>query len=166
MITNYFKTALRHFWKHRLITAINVLGLAIGISATLGSGKLMLVLQFLSETFVLSLMATVLSVLLAPILFHAFQGFLPEGLEYQGMGQPHVLAFLGIQIAVITLLVGFYPAWMMTGYQPALALKNQAHKNTNFSRSAWVRKGLTVSPFVIAQVFPICGPPPSRTRER
>lgn len=33
MIKNYFKTTLRYLWRHRLFTALNVLGLAIGISA-------------------------------------------------------------------------------------------------------------------------------------
>ena len=33
MISNYIKTTLRHLWRNRLFTALNVLGLAIGISA-------------------------------------------------------------------------------------------------------------------------------------
>lgn len=33
MIKNYFKTTLRHLWRNRLFTALNMLGLAIGISA-------------------------------------------------------------------------------------------------------------------------------------
>ncbi|SEL53746.1 ABC transporter permease [Parapedobacter koreensis] len=33
MIRNYLKTTLRHLWRNRLFTALNVLGLAIGISA-------------------------------------------------------------------------------------------------------------------------------------
>jgi putative ABC transport system permease protein len=33
MITAFFKTALRHLWRHRLFTALNIFGLAIGISA-------------------------------------------------------------------------------------------------------------------------------------
>src|SRR5690606_6470629 len=33
MTSNYIKTTLRHLWRNRLFTALNVLGLAIGISA-------------------------------------------------------------------------------------------------------------------------------------
>src|SRR5690606_7037422 len=33
MNTNYLKTTVRHLWRNRLFTALNVLGLAIGISA-------------------------------------------------------------------------------------------------------------------------------------
>src|SRR5476649_1979341 len=35
MIKNYFKIALRGFWKHKLFTLINIIGLSIGISAAL-----------------------------------------------------------------------------------------------------------------------------------
>src|SRR5579862_4985922 len=35
MLKNYFNIALRGFWKHKLFTLINVLGLSIGISAAL-----------------------------------------------------------------------------------------------------------------------------------
>ena len=35
MIQNYFKIAFRGFWKHKLFTLINVIGLSIGISAAL-----------------------------------------------------------------------------------------------------------------------------------
>src|SRR6202012_4758392 len=35
MIKNYFKIALRVFWKQKLFTFINIIGLSIGISASL-----------------------------------------------------------------------------------------------------------------------------------
>jgi hypothetical protein len=35
MFKNYFKTALRHFWRHKFFSLINIAGLAIGISASL-----------------------------------------------------------------------------------------------------------------------------------
>ena len=35
MIRNYFKSAWRSLWKHKILSVINVLGLSIGISASL-----------------------------------------------------------------------------------------------------------------------------------
>src|ERR1700761_1235467 len=35
MLKNYFLVALRNFWRHRVFSLINILGLAIGISASL-----------------------------------------------------------------------------------------------------------------------------------
>src|SRR5690606_39557934 len=34
MLKNYIKTTLRHLWRQRLFTVLNILGLAIGISAS------------------------------------------------------------------------------------------------------------------------------------
>ncbi len=35
MIKNYFKIAFRNFWKHKIFTLINIVGLSIGISAAI-----------------------------------------------------------------------------------------------------------------------------------
>jgi putative ABC transport system permease protein len=67
--------------------------------------------------------------------------------------QPGVLLFLLILVLVVTVLSGIYPALVLSGFQPVLVLKNQAFANSGKTRSAWLRKSLTVSQFVIAQVF-------------
>ena len=125
----------------------------IGIRKTLGSSKKQLIIQFLSETFLLTTIATILSVFLTPLILKAFSGFIPEGLHFSVTGQPGVLLFLIILIIVVTLLSGFYPAMILSGYKPVLVLKNQAYANTDKTRNAWLRKSLTISQFVIAQVF-------------
>ncbi len=125
----------------------------IGIRKTLGSTRKQLVFQFLCETFLLTFIATLLSVCLTPIILKAFSGFIPEGLHFDLAKQPGVLIFLGILILTVTLLSGFYPALILSGYKPVLVLKNQAYTSTGKTRSAFLRKSLTISQFVIAQVF-------------
>jgi ABC-type antimicrobial peptide transport system permease subunit len=46
-----------------------------------------------------------------------------------------------------------YPAWILSGYQPVMVLKNQSIQSLTKSRSAWLRKTLTVTQFVGAQFF-------------
>lgn len=128
----------------------------VGIRKTLGSSKQRLALQFLTETSVIALTATVFALLLLPLLLHAFEGFIPQGLKWTDMPKLDIGIFLVVQLLIVTFLAGFYPAWILTGYSPALALKNQVSKNTNLSRSVWVRKSLTVFQFVLAQLFLIC----------
>ena len=125
----------------------------IGIRKTMGSSKKQLVIQFLSETFVLTLLATLLSVALTPLILKAFSGFIPEGLRFHLTEQPNIILFLAALLFVVTLLSGFYPALVLSGYKPVVVLKNQAYTNTGKTRSAWLRKSLTISQFVIAQVF-------------
>lgn len=128
----------------------------VGIRKTLGSSKATLIKQFLLETFLITLSATILAVLLLPLFLHVFEGFIPKNLNLERLDKPVIVFFLFGQLILVTLLAGFYPAWVLTGYAPVLALKNQLGKNTNLSRSAWLRKALTIFQFVMAQAFLIC----------
>jgi putative ABC transport system permease protein len=124
----------------------------IGIRKTLGGTRGQLVFQFLSETFLLTLAATVLSILLAPLLLKAFADFIPKGLHF-APAQPSVAGFLCLMVLVVSLLAGTYPALVLSSHNALVVLKNQAYAGTAKTRGAWVRQGLTVSQFVIAQFF-------------
>lgn len=125
----------------------------IGIRKTMGSSRSQLILQFLSETFLLTLTATLLSIVLTPLILKAFSGFIPDGLHFNIIEQPDIMVFLFVLMLLVTFLSGFYPSLVLSGYKPVLVLKNQAFNNTSKTRNAWMRKSLTVSQFVIAQVF-------------
>jgi len=125
----------------------------IGIRKTLGSSKQQLIVQFLSETFFITAMASLLSIAMIPLLLNAFADFIPEGLHFNITKQPSIVLFLLALIVVVTILSGFYPAMILSGFKPVLVLKNQASSNTGKTRNAFLRKTLTVSQFVIAQVF-------------
>lgn len=125
----------------------------IGIRKTLGSSKKQLIIQFLSETFLLTLIAAVLSALLTPFILKVFADFIPPELHFNLFHQPDLILFLVLLVATVSLLSGFYPALILSGYQPAMVLKNQAFTHSGKTRKAWLRKTLTISQFVIAQVF-------------
>ncbi|MBS1935433.1 MAG: FtsX-like permease family protein, partial [Bacteroidetes bacterium] len=125
----------------------------IGIRKTMGSSKLQLMMQFLNETFFITVLATILSVVLVPLLLKIFTGFIPKDLHFSLLQQPGIILFLLLLIIVVSFLSGFYPALVLTKYNPASVLKNQAYAGTSGSRKALLRKSLTVSQFLIAQVF-------------
>jgi hypothetical protein len=125
----------------------------IGIRKTMGSHRRQLTIQFLAETFVLTALATLLSLLLTPFLLTMFGDFIPADFHFNLLKQPEVILVLLILIVVVAFLSGIYPALVLSGFKPVLVLKNQTGSNTGLSRSAWLRKSLTVSQFVIAQVF-------------
>ncbi len=127
----------------------------IGIRKTMGSSKKNLVFQFLTETFFITIIATILSVLLAPFLLRMFAGFIPEGLHFDLLHQPALIIFLVLLAVAVSFLSGLYPALILSGFKPVLVLKNQALSVSSQTRNAWVRKTLTVSQFVIAQFFVI-----------
>jgi ABC-type antimicrobial peptide transport system permease subunit len=147
-----------------LLGAINFINLStaqatqrakeIGIRKTLGSKKNQLILQFLSETFLLTLCTAIVSVAITPLLLKAFTGFIPEGLHFNYLyEQPVVWFFFFLLIVVVSIIAGLYPAFILTKFNPVAVLKNNVVTNTGVSRSAWMRKTLIVFQFIIAQVF-------------
>nr|WP_189549294.1 ABC transporter permease [Mucilaginibacter rubeus] len=124
----------------------------IGIRKTLGSSRMQLVIQFLSETFFITFFAVCISVLLAPIILKMFADVISPDI-HANILQPDVILFLLILAIVISILSGFYPAIVLSGYKPVSVLKNQVQDNSNKTRNAWLRKSLTVSQFVVAQFF-------------
>jgi putative ABC transport system permease protein len=125
----------------------------IGIRKTMGSSRVQLIIQFLSETFLITLIAVIVSIAIAPVILKLFADFIPEGIKVDILGHPDMMAFLFILTIVVSILSGFYPAVLLSGYKPALVLKNQNAANSNKTRNATLRKSLTVLQFVIAQFF-------------
>jgi ABC-type antimicrobial peptide transport system permease subunit len=124
----------------------------IGIRKTIGSTRGQLVRQFLVETLVITCIATLLSIYLAPLLLELFSDFIPAGITFQPWREPVILLFLFLLILVVSFLAGFYPAVVLSAFKPAAVLKNNAFAGMS-TRSGAIRKALTVSQFVIAQFF-------------
>jgi putative ABC transport system permease protein len=125
----------------------------IGIRKTMGSRRGQLILQFLSETFLITLVAVIVSVVIAPFVLKIFADFIPKGVKLDFIEQPNLLLFLIGLTVVVSGLSGFYPALVLSGYKPIAVLKNQAFNSSSKTRNAYLRKGLTVTQFVIAQFF-------------
>lgn len=125
----------------------------IGIRKTMGSRRGQLIMQFLSETFLITMFAVIISVAIAPVILKLFADFIPEGITVNVLAQPNLVVFLILLTLLVSGLSGFYPALVLSGYKPVTVLKNQSATNSSKSRNAWLRKSLTVTQFVIAQFF-------------
>jgi ABC-type antimicrobial peptide transport system permease subunit len=122
----------------------------VGVRKVLGSRRKHIVLQFLTETMVLTLFAVTLSVLLVKPVLHAFKDYVPVGVTFHFF-QPHVLLFLSIITLVTIVLAGLYPARLLSSYLPVLSLKGAAlHKGTE---KIGLRKALIVFQFTVSLVF-------------
>lgn len=124
----------------------------IGIRKTLGGSRKQLIFQFLSETLILTSVATFISILVAPLLLRAFAGFIPEGIHFD-IQQPGVILFLIITTILVSLFSGIYPALILSSFKPISVLKNQSVIGSGKTRKLFFRQSLTVSQFVVAQVF-------------
>ncbi|MBS1915198.1 MAG: ABC transporter permease [Bacteroidetes bacterium] len=127
----------------------------IGIRKTMGSSRRQLIMQFLGETLFITSIATIASIIIAPLLLKAFAAFIPEGLHFSLIHQPVLILFLVTLTFAVSIIAGFYPSIVLSSYKPVAVLKNQSAANATKTRNAWLRKTLTVSQFVIAQFFVI-----------
>lgn len=124
----------------------------IGVRKTMGSSRSQLVVQFLSETFLLALFTTILAVLLLPYITKLFSSFTPPGLDTYIWNKPIFLVFAFLLVVVVSILSGIYPALVLSRFRPVAVLKAQRTRESG-SGHTWLRRGLIVSQFVIAQFF-------------
>ena len=124
----------------------------IGIRKTIGSTRAQLIIQLLSETFLITILAVITSVFCAPLILKLFADFVSPEIEFNLFGHPGIIIFLVLLTLVVGLISGFYPAVVLSGYKPVEVLKNQSAGKNN-SRNSWLRKSLTVTQFIIAQFF-------------
>ena len=124
----------------------------IGIRKTMGGSRTQLVFQFLTETFAVTVIASILSLALLPLLLKAFADYMPRGFHFS-ITDPSIAIFLVLLIIIVSLLAGIYPSMVLSSWNAAAVLKNQANTNSRSTRKARMRQTLTVSQFVIAQFF-------------
>jgi ABC-type antimicrobial peptide transport system permease subunit len=121
----------------------------IGIRKTMGSSRKQLIIQFMGEAFLLTVAAALLSLAAVPGLLHIFDEFIPGGFRFELTEK--VMLVLALIVLAVTVLSGFYPAVVLSSLKPASAIKDKGVHSKE--KSVWLRKGFTVSQFVIAQVF-------------
>jgi putative ABC transport system permease protein len=123
----------------------------VGIRKTLGGTRLQLVLQFLGETSLVTLVSVVLSIGLTQITLGFLNPFIELDLELALGSSLPLVAFLAVITIFVSLFSGLYPAFVVSGFKPALALKNKiSNKN---SSGYFLRSALVVIQFFISQVF-------------
>jgi len=121
----------------------------IGVRKVLGGQRKQLIYQFLTESFVLVSISTVLACISFPLLSHWFAQLV--GKELIGLSQFPIYFLLVplLFILVISLLVGFYPAFVLSSFKSIDAIKGKL--NTGMS-SVLLRKFLLGFQYVTALV--------------
>jgi ABC-type antimicrobial peptide transport system permease subunit len=123
----------------------------IGVRKSIGSSRKQLIFQFLIETFLVTLLASIVSMALAPVLLDLFKDFISNGVVFQPWSQPGLLGFLLALMLAVTLFAGAYPALVLSGLRPVAIFKGNVLPVKSGSTS--LRKVLTVTQFMIAQDF-------------
>ncbi|MDT0606364.1 ABC transporter permease [Croceitalea rosinachiae] len=120
----------------------------IGIRKVLGSFKSHLFWQFLSETFLISLIAIVLGIVMAILFLPAFNALFEIQLTMESLVSLRFISFLLWLLVLVSLFSGSYPGILLSRTVPILALKGKL--NHNDTGGATTRKVLVVAQFVIS----------------
>lgn len=122
----------------------------IGIRKVIGGSKKAIILQFLTETFLLTLFATLMAVILIKPLFYLFASFIPPGAKFDLLNGSTII-FLVLIAVLTTILAGFYPAKILAAYLPVVSLKGMTVPQGSIKWN--LRKTLIVFQFVISIIF-------------
>jgi len=120
----------------------------IGIRKVLGSYKQHLFWQFLTETFLISLFAIGLGIILAILFLPAFNRLFELELSVESLLNVQFVGFLALLLGLVSFLSGSYPGILMSRIVPVLALKGKM--NHNDTGGSTTRKVLVVAQFTIS----------------
>ncbi|SEW50091.1 ABC transporter permease [Chitinophaga arvensicola] len=149
-------------WIILFIACINFMNLAtarsekrskeVGIRKVMGAGKDKLIIQFISEALLMSLLAAVLAVVLLLLVLPAFNAIVNKHLTI-GLDRPmHIGGLLFITL-ISGVLAGSYPSLYLSSFNPVFVLKGIRAKTGS---ATFIRKGLVVAQFSVSITLIIC----------
>ena len=121
----------------------------IGIRKVVGSGRKQLIMQFLGESFLLSFGAFLLALLLVELSLPLFNELANKALSFAYLLDAK-LVIVYVTLFVLTgLLAGFYPALVLSGYEPVKTL----YGRFSLTGSNYLQKSLIVLQFSLASLL-------------
>jgi putative ABC transport system permease protein len=146
-----------------LIASINFMNLAtasasrrateVGIRKLAGAEKNRLVRQFIVESFLITVLALILAVVLVELFIPGFNNIAGKGLQLKSLGTLRLiigLLFIGIFVGFAS---GSYPAFFLSSFKPVDVLKSGAMRG---ARGATLRRILVTFQFVVTIILFIC----------
>lgn len=144
-----------------LVSVINFVNLAtaqsiqrakeVGVKKVLGANKRQLLIQFLFESALQSITSLFLCVVLVEVVLPAFNQNFDVTLSFWHNSRLWMMILqLIVLFILVTLLAGFYPAWVLSNYNPVSVLKGNYGSGL---KGTALRNALVVFQFVISVTF-------------
>jgi putative ABC transport system permease protein len=146
-----------------LIAAMNYMNLAtarstrrareVGLRKVVGSRRGPLVMQFLSESLVYTVISLLISIILIIVLLPKFNLLAGKSFDLHIIYSPVVLLSLLAVIIIVGIFGGSYPAFFLSRFSPVTVLKGEI---TQGSAGSLFRKILVVIQFTVSVIMIIC----------
>lgn len=125
-------------------------GKEVGVRKVLGSSKTALLIQFLTESFLLNLFSLILTLTLIQAVLPFFNRFTETELSINLLSDSTIVIFVISLLVVGTLASGVYPALVLSNYKPLAVLTGNLK---NSKRGLFLRKSLVVFQFIITMIL-------------
>ncbi|TCC92007.1 ABC transporter permease [Pedobacter frigiditerrae] len=122
----------------------------VGVRKVMGSRRKQLIWQFLSETALITVIALLLACVLTELTLPKMENLFGGDVNFSLFGEPIIFIFLLGLLVLVSFLAGLYPALVMSGFSPALAIKNKVAANAG---GVGLRKTLVVVQFAITAIL-------------
>ncbi len=120
----------------------------VGVRKVFGAVRDQIVIQYLSEAIMVTVMAALLGFGLFVLAIPAFNNLSEKVLQLQPADIPMIAGGLLVLAIVVGVLSGIYPALFLSGFSPAAILKGKVAKQSKFANL--FKKGLITFQFVIS----------------
>ncbi|KEQ30304.1 ABC transporter permease [Pedobacter antarcticus 4BY] len=122
----------------------------VGVRKVMGSERKQLVIQFLTETFSITLIALLIACVITELSLPAMENLFKGKVELSLFSDPIIFLFMAVLVITISFLAGFYPAVVISNFNPVLAIKNKISINSNGLN---LRKVLVIFQFSISIIL-------------
>ncbi len=119
----------------------------VGLRKVVGSSRMRLIFQFLSEAFLLNLFSFFIALSLAGLALPFFNELLSKSYSLASLMQPKIIFGISILIIAVSFFSGFYPAIVLSGMKPVEILKNKVSLS---EKGVTSRRMLVVFQFMIS----------------
>ncbi|MCB2220707.1 MAG: ABC transporter permease [Bacteroidetes bacterium] len=128
-------------------------GTEIGVRKAYGASRTQLVMQYVSESFVVLIISLVLALVIVQLGLPLFNQLAGKNLAFSILANVNIILGILGMVAIVGLLAGWYPALILSSFSPVKALKSS--KN-NASSKFQFRKILVGAQFTIVIILIAC----------
>jgi len=120
----------------------------IGVRKVIGAERKQLIIQFISETILLSVLSMLLAIVATFLIVPLLNQFTGKSIEFNPFANPILGLIILAAGIIIGMIAGIYPALVLSGFQPIKVLKNM--KLIGSGGGAWLRQALVVIQFSLS----------------